>query len=95
MEHTSTICKINNMIDKPKHLKSAFIHEIEEPATMKMSIWNAQQMAKKIDNRSYYKMLQKKTTISLPRLNIPRIPIPERSGPYEVSTPKLEDATPC
>jgi hypothetical protein len=44
MEHTSTIC---NMIDKPKHLKSAFIHEIEEPATMKMSIWNAQQMAKK------------------------------------------------
>jgi hypothetical protein len=47
MEHTSTIC---NMIDKPKHLKSAFIHEIEEPATMKMSIWNAQQMAKKIDN---------------------------------------------
>jgi hypothetical protein len=49
MEHTSTIC---NMIDKPKHLKSAFIHEIEEPATMKMSIWNAQQMAKKIDNRA-------------------------------------------
>jgi hypothetical protein len=42
MEHTSTIC---NMIDKPKHLKTAFIHEIEKPATMKMSIWNAQQMA--------------------------------------------------
>jgi hypothetical protein len=49
MEHTSTIC---NMIDKPKHLKYAFIHEIEKPATMKMSIWNAQQMAKKIDNRA-------------------------------------------
>jgi hypothetical protein len=49
MEHTSTIC---NMIDKPKHLKSSFIHEIEKPATMKMSIWNAQQMAKKIDNRA-------------------------------------------
>jgi hypothetical protein len=42
MEHTSTI---RNMIDKPKHLKTAFIHEIEKPATMKMSIWNAQQMA--------------------------------------------------
>jgi hypothetical protein len=28
-----------------------FIHKIEEPTTMKMSIWNAQQMAKKIDNR--------------------------------------------
>jgi hypothetical protein len=42
MEHTSTIC---NMIDKPKHLKYDFIHEIEEPATMKMPIWNAQQMA--------------------------------------------------
>ena len=54
MEHTSTIC---NIIDKPKHLKSAFIHEIEKPTTMKMSIWNAQQMAKKIDNRSCYKML--------------------------------------
>jgi hypothetical protein len=54
MEHTSTIC---NMIDKPKHLKFAFIHEIEEPATMKMSIWNAQQMANKIDNRSCYKKL--------------------------------------
>jgi hypothetical protein len=60
MEHTSTIC---NMIDKPKHLKSAFIHEIEEPATMKMPIWNAQQMApiKKIEaatkcsNRRYNK----------------------------------------
>jgi hypothetical protein len=48
MEHTSTIC---NMIDKTKHLKSSFIHEIETPAAMKMSIWNAQQMAKKIDNR--------------------------------------------
>ena len=47
MEHASTIC---NMIDKPKHLKSAFIHEIEEPTTMEMSIWNAQQMAMKIDN---------------------------------------------
>jgi hypothetical protein len=57
MEHTSTIC---NMIDKPKHLTSDFIHEIEEPATMKMSIWNAQQMAKKIDNRSCYKMLQRR-----------------------------------
>jgi hypothetical protein len=49
MEHTSTI---RNMIDKPKHLKTAFIHEIEKPATMKMPIWNAQQMAKKIDNRA-------------------------------------------
>jgi hypothetical protein len=45
------------MIDKPKHLKSAFIHEIEKPATMKMLIWNAQQMAKKIDNMSCYKKL--------------------------------------
>jgi hypothetical protein len=42
MEHTSTIC---NRIDKPKHLKYDFIHEIEEPATMKMPIWNAQHMA--------------------------------------------------
>jgi hypothetical protein len=40
------------MVDKPKHLKSAFIHEIEELATMKMPIWNAQQMAKKIENRA-------------------------------------------
>jgi hypothetical protein len=45
------------MIDKPKHLKSSFIPEIEEPATMKMSIWNTQQLAKKIDNRSCYKKL--------------------------------------
>ena len=29
-----------------------FIHEIEKPAAMKMSIWNAQHMAKKIDNRA-------------------------------------------
>jgi hypothetical protein len=51
IEPTSTIF---NMIDKPKHLKTTFIHEIEEPATMKMSIWiwNAQHMAKKIDNRA-------------------------------------------
>ena len=49
MEHTSTI---RNMIDKPKHLITAFIHKIEKPATMKMLIWNAQQMAKKIDNRA-------------------------------------------
>jgi hypothetical protein len=48
MEHTSTIC---NMTDKPKHLKSAFIHEIEKPAIMKMPIWNSQQMAKKIENK--------------------------------------------
>ena len=27
MEHTSTI---RNMIDKPKHLKTAFIHEIDK-----------------------------------------------------------------
>jgi hypothetical protein len=26
MEHTSTICKINKMIDKPKHCRSDFIH---------------------------------------------------------------------
>jgi hypothetical protein len=39
------------MIDKPKHLKFAFIHEIEKRATMKMPIWNAQQMANKIENR--------------------------------------------
>jgi hypothetical protein len=49
MEHTSTI---HNMIDKPKHFKTVFIHEIEKLATMKMMIWNAQQMAKKIDNRA-------------------------------------------
>jgi hypothetical protein len=42
MEHTSTIW---NRIDKQKHLKYDFIPEIEEPATMKMPIWNAQQMA--------------------------------------------------
>jgi hypothetical protein len=52
MEHTSAIC---NMIDKTKHLKSAFIHEIEKPATMKMPIWNAQQMAP----RQKYELLQK------------------------------------
>ena len=56
MEHTSTIC---NIIDKPKHLKSACIHEIEKPATMKMSILNAQQMAKKIDNRAATKCSRK------------------------------------
>ena len=28
-----------------------FIHKIEEPTTMEMPIWNAQQMAKMIDNR--------------------------------------------
>jgi hypothetical protein len=27
MEHTLTICKNNNMIDKPKHLRSDFIHK--------------------------------------------------------------------
>jgi hypothetical protein len=27
MEHTSTICKIHNMIDKPKHLRYDFIHK--------------------------------------------------------------------
>ena len=47
------------MIDKPKHLKYAFIHEIEKPATMKMPIWNAQQMAKKIDNRAATKYSNK------------------------------------
>jgi hypothetical protein len=46
------------MIDKPKHLKYAFIHKIEEPATMKMLIWNAQQMAMKIDNRAATKSSQ-------------------------------------
>jgi hypothetical protein len=56
MEHTSTI---RNMIDKPKHFKSAFIHEIENPATMKMLIWNAQYMAKKIDNRAATKCSKK------------------------------------
>jgi hypothetical protein len=35
------------MINKPKHLKSVFIHEIKEPATMNMLIWNGQQIAKK------------------------------------------------
>jgi len=30
----------------------ACIHKIEKPATMKMSIRNAQQMAKKINNRA-------------------------------------------
>ena len=53
MEHTSTIC---NMIDKPTHLKSTFIHEIEEPNTMKMSIWNAPLMSKKIENRDVTKL---------------------------------------
>jgi hypothetical protein len=48
MEHTSTIC---NLTDKPKHPKYDFIHEIEKLATMKMSIWNAQHMDKKIDKR--------------------------------------------
>ena len=28
-----------------------FIHKIEKPATMKMPIWNAQQLTKKIDDR--------------------------------------------
>jgi hypothetical protein len=53
MEHTSTIC---NKIDKPKHLNSSLFIKIEKPATMKMPIWNAQQMATKIDNR--YELLQ-------------------------------------
>jgi hypothetical protein len=65
MEHTSAIC---NMIDKPKHLKSSFIHKIEESATMKMLIWNAQQMAKKIDNRAATKC-SRQYKISLQRLD--------------------------
>jgi hypothetical protein len=47
------------MIYKPKHLKSAFIHEIEKPATMKMPIWNDQQMAKNIENRDATKCSRK------------------------------------
>jgi hypothetical protein len=65
MEHTSTIC---NMIDNPKHLKSAFIHKIEEPATMEMPIWNAQQMAMKIDNRDATKS-SRQYKINLQRLD--------------------------
>jgi hypothetical protein len=37
-----------------------FIHKIEKPATMKMSIWNAQQMAKKINNRDTTKCSNRK-----------------------------------
>ena len=48
------------MIDKPKHLKYAFIHKIEELVIMKMPIWNAQQMAKKIDNRATTKCPNKR-----------------------------------
>ena len=56
------------MIDKPKHLKSAFIHKIEEPATMEMPIWNAQQMAMKINNRATTK-ISRQYKISLQRLD--------------------------
>ena len=35
-----------------KTSQTTFVREIEKPATMKMPIWNAQQMAKKIDNRA-------------------------------------------
>ena len=85
MEHTSTIC---NMIDKPKHLKSAFIHKIEEPPKMKMPIWNTQQMAKKIDNRATTKCSWQ-YKISLQRLDKIWRPMPS-AKPL-----KLEDATPC
>jgi hypothetical protein len=47
-------------------LLMAFIHEIE-PATMKVPIWNAQQMAKKIDNRAATKS-SREYKISLQRL---------------------------
>ena len=37
---------------QPKTSQISFIHKIEKPATMKMPIWNAQPMAKKINNRA-------------------------------------------
>jgi hypothetical protein len=51
-----------------KTSQTAFIHEIEKPATMKMPIWNAQQMAKKIDNRAATKC-SRQYKISLQRLD--------------------------
>ena len=44
------------------------IHKIEKPATMKMPIWNAQQMDKKIDNRAATKCSEQ-YKISLQRLD--------------------------
>jgi hypothetical protein len=70
MEHTSTICKINKMIDKPKLFRFDFIHNnrtcYNEDADLECS-----SDGYKIEDRSCYKMLQKKTTITLQRLNIP------------------------
>jgi hypothetical protein len=70
MEDTSTICKINKMIDKPKLFRSDFIHNnrtcYNEDADLECSSDGS-----KIEDRSCYKMLQKRTTISLQRLNIP------------------------
>jgi hypothetical protein len=51
-----------------KTSQTAFIHEIEKPATMKMLIWNAQQMAKMIDNRAATKC-SRHYKISLQRLD--------------------------
>jgi hypothetical protein len=44
-----------NHMQYDRHAKTSeitFIQKIEKLATMKMLIWNAQQMAKKIDNRA-------------------------------------------
>jgi hypothetical protein len=58
------------MIDKPKLFRSDFIHNnrtcYNEDADLECSSDGS-----KIEDRSCYKMLQKKTTISLQRLNIP------------------------
>ena len=51
-----------------KTSQTAFIHEIEKPATMKMPIRNAQRMAKKINNRAATKCSNRRPQASQ-RLN--------------------------
>ena len=46
MKHTSTICKINNIIDNPKNDSDLIfiLNNKQELDTMEMSIWNTHQM---------------------------------------------------
>jgi len=86
MEHTSTICKINKMIDKPQLFISDFIHNnktyYNEDVNMEFSSDGS-----KIEDRSFYKMIQSKTTIILQSMNIPWIPIQERYGCMKCQPP--------
>jgi hypothetical protein len=61
---------------------------------MKMSIWNAQQMDP-ITERELLQNAPRRYYNKPPKAEYTMNTNTRRSGPYEVSTPKLEDATPC